>query len=195
MCRKVLVATMFVLLGCAVAQAGFVSGTFNCDFPDEPLPLVKHNWNFNYTDSMLTLHEGAISALGNDSVNISGVTTEDPIFWISEDVTNTTGYDWTSYTLTLPPAGVNTFVNDWFTTSDHYAAATFSPDNRQLTFSSGLVPDGETVQFNFKINVPTTGSFNFCLTQTPVPEPSSLALLAGAALAGIAVAVRRRARG
>jgi len=174
MLRFSIILGISLMICVSAAQAAFVEGTFTCTFADD-LALVKHAYSFDCTTSTLRLHEGPVYAMGNDWVTISGVTDSDPVFRINEDVTNDTGFTWTGYELTLPAGGLDTFVNDAYTTSDKFSAVSIS--NYKITFSSGSVADGSDVTFQFKINVPTTGNFNFDLTQTPIPEPATMGLL------------------
>jgi hypothetical protein len=70
----------------------------------------------------------------------------------------------------------NSFVSG-SASSDKFTLLSATPN--LLTFGlPSPVPTGQTVTFDFKVNIPDTGPFQFDLSQTPVvPEPAS-ALLA-----------------
>ena len=182
--NKRFLAVLVVLLVGSASFAGFVNGTFLCTFPDDPQQTF-HNWNFNDATDHLTLAEN-IHVLGFDQVNMSGVTDSDPTFHVTKTVTNSSGYTWTSYELLLG-AGSATFVGTPFT--DKFGTAVISNAGLKITYSSPLVVlPGQTVVLDFDINVPSTGSFGFCLTQNPIPEPATLAILG---LGGLLLRKRR----
>jgi len=183
MSRSVLVAAVAVVISCASAQAGFVQGTFWCEFPDDP-NQVNHDWTFDYGLEELTLGE-AIPAVGPDSVIMSGETNMDPTFHVLKDVQNLSGVEWTGYILTLSgidvsfqgPAG-----------STRFSTVDVSPNMIEF-YAPNPVPHGDSVTLDFYINVASTGLFQFTVTQNPVPEPATLGLLA---VGGLAMLRRRR---
>ncbi len=177
------------------AQAGFVNpadspgaAPFTCEFPS---PVNQHNWTFDYSGPSLTMNE-AIHSASKDLVLMSGETDSDPIFTVVKTIQNTSGIAWTSYILSLSGGTGATFVagsasagGKKLQTVDyiHPAAIKFSGANP--------VKNGELLTLSFDINVPTSGLFNFSLTQEPVPEPATMALLG---LGSLGLFCRRRGR-
>lgn len=175
--HRPLFAALVVLVVAGVSQAGIVADSGTCTFPDDP-NLVKHSYCWDYTpgNETLTLHEGPVYQVGPDCVTIAGEVDGDPTFKISEDVTNESGTTWTQYLLSLPTGGDQTFVNDAWTSSDHFTSVSVS--DYLVQFYNGTVNPSDTATFQFKINVPeSSGPFSFLLTQTPVPEPATLTLM------------------
>ncbi len=173
--KTTLLAFATILAICASLQAGFVAGTFSCAFPDDPQTLF-HSWTFNYANPMLTLAEN-IKQLGFDQVFMSGQTDEDPTFHVQKTVTNQSGYTWTAYELLLSlDSGTGGFVGTPF--SDKFGSAVITDGGMKITYSAPLpVYNSETVVLDFDVNVSSTGMFNFCLTQNPIPEPATFTLL------------------
>jgi hypothetical protein len=179
----------------AVAQAGFVNpedspgaAPFTCDFPGTE---NEHEWAFDYSVPVLSMEEIIYSA-NPDEVLLSGETDEDPTFTVVKTIQNTSGITWTSYILSLSGGGGATFVEGSASAGGnklqtanylHAAAIEFTGANP--------VANGELLTLSFDINVPTTGLFNFSLTQEPVPEPATMGLLG---LGGLGLFGRRRRR-
>lgn len=169
---------LIVLAMTNLSFAGFVNGTFQCAFPDDPTQAI-HSWNFNYDIYKLTLAEN-LPALGADQVIMSGQTDEDPVFTVTKTVTNSSTITWTSYELTLSPTG------PLFTgtpSSDVFSSAVISDGGLKITYSGGSLAPGNTVNLNFSILVSSIGMFSVCLTQNPIPEPATIAMLSLGALA------------
>ncbi len=120
------------------------------------------------------------------TLEMSGETDADPVMHITKTVTNETDYTWTAYDIALAGTGVS-FVPGT-ATSDKFGSVTESP--LLLNYESPIVvaPD-ETVVCDFDILVETLGSFSFTLSQTPIPEPTALALIG---LGCLGLARRRR---
>ena len=199
MCRFVVASSIIVLLFVTgVAEAGFVDGSIGVDFPGGQ--QGKPPWAGNggppqfvferleglpaEPKGLLRLQEqfGGAEALG---LYITGMTDEDPIMTINKDVENDSGFTWPRFEISLPDGGTNTFVGT--PTSD---LMTLTSMTDYLIVFEDSVTHGQTVAFGFDILIPSTGPFNFTLTQTPVPEPSTFVLLC---LGGMgALAFRRR---
>ena len=116
-------------------------------------------------------------------------TDEDPNIHIDKEVTNESGFVWDAYIVTLDTAGGATFVSG-SASSDTFGVE--SMDDTAIVFGSpGVVGIGETVTVIFDINIPSGGSFDFTLTQAPLPEPTAMLLLAGGGVLGLLRRSRR----
>lgn len=102
-------------------------------------------------------------------------------FTITTTTTNESSIIWERYILTLEPQGDATFVqkdagSTKFKTVDYVSAY-------RLEF---LAPDevlpGQVVTLQFDISIPDGVPFTFTLTQNPIPEPATAALLGLGAL-------------
>lgn len=163
---------------CAIAQAGL---NLTCTFADKP-----HTYDFTAdSDNLggqLNLYEHyTVAYPATDAVDMHLTADQDPIIRVTKYVTNENGHDWTGYTLTLNgPAGVS-FVDPASDLSGHFSTAVVT--GNLITFSGGVVPVNHEVELNFRIFVPSGGSFSWCVTQQAIPEPATLALLGMGALA------------
>ena len=181
----------------SVATAGLLS--LNLAFPDAPdgqthgWALLAYDASNNVVGSTVDgVTTGDISAgvswklkmagksLGYDQIATSGLTDADPIFTVSQTIQNTSGFTWTGYNLYL--TGVATFVNG-SGGSTKFQTIVY-PDAQTIKFiAPAPVLNGQTVTLQYDINIPSTGGFNFNMTQEAVPEPATLALLGLGALA------------
>ncbi|MCJ7674165.1 MAG: hypothetical protein MUO33_03320 [Sedimentisphaerales bacterium] len=170
--KKLAVVLMLVgvvtLLGTA-AQAGFVNPTdspgaapFTCEFPS---PVNQHNWTFDYSGPSLTMNE-AIHSASKDLVLMSGQTDSDPTFTVVKTIQNTSGIDWTSYIVSLSGGAGATFVGGSASAGGNKLQTVDYIHPAAIKFT-GLKPvkNGELLTLSFDINVPTSGLFNFTLTQ------------------------------
>ena len=102
---------------------------------------------------------------------------------------NNTAFDWTGYLLELDDAGEATFI-DGSGTCDKFGCCALL-NLYCIEFSGpGEVAIGESAEFVFDLLIPSGEPVTFTLTQTPIPEPAGMLLLA---LGGIAV-IRKRSR-
>lgn len=182
-----------LLLFAPLANAGFVSVNVGLADPPGPgpPPFVFDLIPDEAGNALLRLEElFSEDEDGTLDLVVSGITDSDPVLTISKDVTNNTGSTWVGYDIGID-GGSNTFVagsasSDTMTLSSESATL--------LEFRKPLpVLDGDTVNFTFDILIPTTGPFEFRLTQMAlVPEPATflLALLG----AGLLLPIFRRTR-
>jgi len=110
-------------------------------------------------------------------------------FTLTSTVTNETSFIWTGYLLSLNPAESASFANG--SAGSTKFGTVLYPDKWHVEFRSPQeVAPGQVVTMQFDIVIPDDGSYTFTLTQTPIPEPATLALLGLGALACL-----RRRRG
>lgn len=160
--------------------------TMTCVFPDTGL---QGSYVWDDQASTLSLTE-VMNAAGSGSVGVLAEADTDPTFTVNKSVNNSTTFDWTSYVVTLTNPGGATFVSGT-ATSDVFTTAVMNAGLTEITFTNGTVAQGGGVAFSFQINLPDAGSFNFGLNQQAIPEPATMALLVGGAVALLA---RRRRR-
>jgi PEP-CTERM motif len=179
---------LLVLSLAAGARAGFVDGSFGCTFPDESNPTSPpgYSWSFDYGQPALTL--GTLSTDMNAdrlAMCIQAANT-DPTFLVSETVTNSSGVAWTGYRLVLSGDPAVTFVPP--ASSDTFGSAVVTPYEIDYTAPSS-VPSGTSVNLAFQINVANPGLFSWTMTQQPLPEPATVALMG---IGGVGLLMMRR---
>jgi len=121
----------------------------------------------------------------------------DPNIDITKNIDNDSGFTWTGFDISLSWMGGST-VNLITAASGDFpnpvtldpgctfgGAADTSPCVVHFTGGAG-VPDGGSASFFFSFDI--LGDFNFTITQTPIPEPTTLCMLT---LGGLAL-IRRR---
>ena len=207
MMRKtsLLFGLLAVVLICGVvaspAGAGFIVGTVEVDLPKgngngqghhgPPAWAKCPDWVFDTQAEKGHLGmEEKFKGHEPLAVMVSGETDDDPVMTVMKSVENDSGVLWTEFEIELSGVGVQ-FVGT-ASSSAHFDAADVTP--MLVTFSGGPgVADGQTVTFNFDVEISTTGYFSYTMTQTPTPEPATLALLGFGGL-GLVVMRRRRVR-
>ena len=172
-----------------VAQSAMVDGSFDCNFPGDPY-MYRHEWSFNYGQAELTIIE-TFEDLSPDSGELSGETDLDlTTFTVLKSITNSTAATWTSYTLTLyDPTGEASFVEGSAgAASSKFQTVTY-PDATTIEFSGDdPVLDDHIVHLQLDIMIPTAGTFELTLTQSPAPEPATMVLFG----LGSVILLRRR---
>ena len=134
---------------------------------------------------------GAVISLGLHSVRPADVTVRaesHSTFTIALITTNETSVTWIGYEITLDPTEAATFVAG-SAGSTKFATANQVDDWTLQFWAPQEVPPGEVVTLQFKIDIPDGGPFTFSLTQHPIPEPATVALLG---LGGLALVMTRK---
>ena len=167
----ILTAGVMVLFG-GIAQAKLVS--FSSD--------AVYTWS----ESGVVISQYISSPVPSDILMKAQASSE---FTITSMTLNETDFIWTGYILELEQGGAPTFVTDsgrstWFKTALY-------PNQWKIEFRAPeVVPIGEVVTLQFKIAFPDSAPYTFTLTQYPVPEPATFALLG----LGTAVLLAQRKR-
>ena len=185
-------------------MAGFIEGTIDIEFADSsnggphgppawssaPDWVKEKVWEIVEDRSRCNVTLGEVLPhVGDFHVGFSGETDADPVMSILKNVENDSGFTWTGYRMTLPDGGPITFVAGT-ATSDKMTVALDSP--YEIRFSEPqAIPQGDFVTFEFDVLVPSSGPFTFTLTQTPLPEPATLAFVS---LGSLGVLAHRRRR-
>lgn len=161
-----------ILVFSGTAQAGLVN--FVCDAAS------------TFTESGATIIQG-IETSAASSLRMTAQANS--VFTITSTVTNESSIIWTGYVVTLDPAGSATFVDGSGGSTDFKTV--FHPDAWTIEFwAPDEVPPNEVVTLEFKVDIPDGGPYSFRLTQSPIPEPATMALLSFGSF--ILLARRRR---
>ncbi len=116
----------------------------------------------------------------------------DPVITINKSVDNFTTSNWTGFDIALSTLSGN--INLIGTPTATLYAHTQVFNNKSgmvvMSFDTGTVHPGDTVDFSFTFSVPYTGLWTFTITQTPTPTPGSLVI---GATAAVMITRRRRA--
>ena len=170
--KYVVILTVVVTLSTSIAQAKLVS--FSSD--------AVYTWS----ESGVVISQYISSPVPSDILMKAQASSE---FTITSMTLNETDFIWTGYILELEQGGAPTFVTDsgrstWFKTALY-------PNQWKIEFRAPeVVPIGEVVTLQFKIAFPDSAPYTFTLTQYPVPEPATFALLG----LGTAVLLAQRKR-
>ena len=149
----------------------------------------SHEWDFDYSGPTLTLSE-VITSISPDDMVISGQTDSASVFTVVKTIENDSGADWTQYTITMAAMVPPTFVDGSATAADGMLQTVEYPHPSAIVFSGDdPVLNGQTLTLQFDVHVPTCGPFQFAMTQQPVPEPTTIALLS---LGSLVLYKRRR---
>jgi len=170
-CRIVLALAGIVLGFSTVAQASLVSFTADATSSwSESGAVVSQNIS---TISPLQL---TVSAQANSK------------FTITTTTTNETGFIWDRYILTLDPQGSATFIQKDAGSTKFKTVDYVSPYRIEF-LAPEVVLIGQVVTLQFDITIPDGATFTFTLTQNPIPEPATAALLG---LGGLLLLARRK---
>ena len=109
-------------------------------------------------------------------------------FTITSTTTNETNFTWTRYILTLDPQGDATFVQAGAGSTKFKTVDYVSPYRLEFV-APDEVPPMQVVTLQFDIEIPDGTPSTITLTQNPIPEPATAALLG---LGALTLLVRRR---
>ena len=198
-----LVVVAAALCWASVGRADIIG--WNCDNDEDgAINCAVTDWDENVegTSDYAMMIEG-IQYWGPGHMN--GVFTTDteldPTVRVRNIVDNDTDFAWTGYHIDV--AMNNPFTLDLaqvYAPTDWTASVTApvqvgSQWVGQVDYTPGTaVAIGDSLDFGYRISFVGLKSYTYCQTMSPVPEPGTMALLlAGFAIAGLAIARRRRA--
>jgi hypothetical protein len=170
--KYVVILTVVVTLSTSIAQAKLVS--FSSDavytWSESGVVISQHIDSPALSDIMM-------SVIANSEIAFTATTL------------NETDFIWTGYVLELEYGGAPTFVFD-SARSTHFKSALYPNDWKIVFKAPDAVPIGEVVTLQFKMAFVDDAPYTFTLTQYPVPEPATFALLG----LGTAVLLAQRKR-
>ena len=163
--RIVLTIIFVVFFFGSAVEASLVS--FSCNVP------------FTCSESGVAISQ-RINSLAPFDITITAQANSE--FTMTSSTLNETNFIWTGYVLELEHGGAPTFVFD-SASSSHFKTELY-PSNWKIEFlQPDPVPIGEVVMLQFKMAFPDGAPYTFTLTQYPVPEPATFALLGFGAVA------------
>jgi len=133
------------------------------------------------TDALSTWSSsGAVVTQGVSSVTPVEVTITaeaESTFTITTTTTNESGFTWTGYVLSLDPQGDATFVEGAAGSTKFETVEYPDPYTIEFWAPQPVLP-GQVVTLQFDVSIPDAGPYTFTLLQSPIPEPTTIAILA-----------------
>lgn len=189
LCKVLLWTATVVMVLAGGAQAGITNWT-NWWVDDSSLDPANSTLDFDQDTYVWAIGENYVA--GEPDTNTAGCGAEtdvDPIIHVVKTITNSSSFVWTGYQVVISgSSGVGYIAGS----ADSDVFETVIEDGNTIDFcapqSVGL---GEDVTIEFDVLIPTIGQFNFNISQTPIPEPATMGLLA---FIGVGLLKRRSRR-
>ena len=122
---------------------------------------------------------GAVVTQGLSSLAVADVsiTAEaKSTFTITTTATNESGFTWTGYIISLDPQGDATFVEGTAGSTKFETVEYPDPWTVEFWAPKAVLP-GQVVTLQFEISIPDSVPYTFTLSQQPIPEPTTIAIL------------------
>jgi len=204
--RGIILIVMATVLCCSTSRATITSASW-WDDGDGALNCSWTNWNPD--TGVLSMSGVQCSAPGHMVGTIQTSGGEDPTLTLSSSIVNDTNFAWTAYTVNVYMSSTFTIVppgptvnnppnNDWSVASvvqpsSPLVSGPFAGDyEATLNLQEGTaVAIGGVLDFSYTIQFGGASQFDFTQEVIPVPEPSTLGLLA---MSGLLLGWRTLAR-
>jgi hypothetical protein len=184
--RRGLVAALVIAACSLTAHAGNISNWTAMWIDNSALDMNQTSWS--WMEPVWTIDEYYVdSQLDEVIMQCGGTTDADPTITITKSIENDSSVDWTGFDLVIAGTNASYVAGSINVTSGQFA--TISEVGGNVSLSGGTVTDGDTLDLSFDVLIPPSVNFTLDVTQTPVPEPASMSLLA---LGGLAALRRRR---
>jgi hypothetical protein len=206
--RGIFLAGLLVLLCCSISSANITNVNY-CSDGDGVFACTNGSWSGNQPDVTIpTIYGDYIDPTGTRQpghllLSVLADSPTDPTLKISNSIDNDSTFAWTQFTVNVYMAVNFTLTNTtlsgpagWSLASPTVQNATFNGTQWEATvlYQGGpAIPNDAVSSIDFGYWVKFTGSPSYVITQEmiPVPEPSTLTLLAAGLLMG-GLAIRRR---
>jgi hypothetical protein len=174
-CKVLFTSMAVVVLFCGSLQAEFIS--FHADVPFQWTPTDVHLQDaLSSIPSVITMTAEFVVPSGVQAMNAS-----DSTFTVTLTAVNDLSWTWTGYRLEVvgDPADSATFTGTATCTAFGGAPSTGNEYVLEWMDGSGQVLPGNSAHFDFelKLGISPGNRYAFTLTQTPLPEPATIALL------------------